>query len=190
MTQFYNLKTEAASPIDLATAKAYLKVTSTSDDALIQILIDAVTQWGEKYTTRDFRAKTWELFIDVFAARISLRRSPVETIDIVTRLVSDVATTVPNTVYYLKKGTQFSEVLLNDGQDWPSDTDEREQAIEIEFSTVAFGCLDSIKNAILLHLAHVYTNRGDCGFEGDAVTKAAAQSGATIIYDGFRISRV
>jgi uncharacterized phiE125 gp8 family phage protein len=190
MTQFYNLKTEAASPIDLATAKAYLKVTSTSDDTLIQILIDAVTQWGEKYTTRDFRAKTWELFIDAFADRIEMRRSPVDTIDTVTRLVLGTPTAVAAAVFYLKKGTQFSEVLLNDGQEWPTDVDEREQAIEIEFSTVAFACLDSIKDAILLHLAHVYTNRGDCGFDSDAVMNAAAQSGATIIYNQIRISRV
>ena len=71
MTQFYELISEAASPVDLATMKSYMKVTSTSDDVLIQQLIDSATQWGENYTGRDFRVKSWRVFLDGFNSVIN-----------------------------------------------------------------------------------------------------------------------
>lgn len=185
-TDVYQLVSAAASPVDLATMKTFLRITSTSDDALIQSMIDAATEWGEKYTGRDFRAITWDLLLDCFTTRIPLRRNPVDTITTVKHLVNDILVTVPSSVYYLKQLVQSAEILLNEDQEWPKDTDDREQAIEIRFVTEGFRCQDSIIEAIKRHVAFWYRNRGDCPDCGGA----ANQSGVTIIYDQFRIARV
>lgn len=166
--------------------KAYLKITTTADDSLIQSMIDAATEWGEKYTGRDFRAVTWDLLLDRFTDRIELRRDPVASITTVKHLVSGSLVTVPNTVYYLKKLVQSSEILLNEDQEWPTDTDNREQVIEIQFVTEGFRCQESIIDAIERMVAFWYRNRGDC----PDTNSAAKLSGITIIYDQFRISRV
>jgi uncharacterized phiE125 gp8 family phage protein len=190
MVQVYELVSQAASPVTLADMRLYLKIPTamTADDALIQILIDAATEYGEKYTGRDFRVKSHKLLIDKFAARICLRRSPVNSITTVQYLVSSVLTTIASTVYYLKKGPQFSEILLQDGQAWPTDIDEREQAIEIEFATVAANCGNAIKTAIHKWVAFAYVNRGDCDCQDE--TTIGKQSGADFIYGQFRIARV
>jgi len=184
MTQVYRLKTQGASPVDLPLMKSYMKVTSASDDTLIQLLIDSATQFGENYTGRDFRIKTWDVLLDSFDDCITLNRDPVDSIVTITRLVSGSPVTVSADVFYLKKLAQFAQVLLNDGEDWPDDMDERDQTINIEFTTEPFFYLNEIKNAILRHVTYVYSNRGDCSKE------TAITSGATIIYDQFRISRV
>jgi len=188
-SEVYVFVSQVASPVLLADMKSYLKVSNTIDDILIQVMIDASTKWGEKYTGRDFRAITWNLLMDCFPAndRILLKRDPVNTITSVKHLVSDVETTVPSTDYYLKKNTQNSEILLFEDKSWPTDTDNREQAITVEFVTKAFNCGDNIESAIKRHVAHWYYNRGDCG---DDCESAAQLSGVKSIYGQFRITRV
>ncbi len=182
----YQQVSVTASPVSLTVMKSYLKITTTADDALIQSMIDAATEWGEKYTGRDFRAITWDLLLDCFTDRIELRRDPVDTITTVKHLVSGSLVTVPADVYYLKKLVQSSEVLLNEDKEWPTDTDNREQVIEIRFVTEGYRCQESIIDAIERMVAFWYRNRGDCP---DA-NSAATLSGVTIIYNQFRISRV
>ena len=174
------------SPVSLAAMKAYLRVSTATDDALIQAMIDAATEWGEKYTGRDFRAITWDLLLDCFEDRIELRRDPVATITTVKHLVDGDFVTVADTVYHLKKLTQTSQILLNEEMEWPTNTDDREQAIEIRFVTEGYQCQAEIINAIKMIVAFWYSNRGDC----PDCASAVKQSGATIIFDQFRISRI
>jgi len=185
-TAVYQMVSAAASPLDLATMKAYLRVTSTADDALIQSMIDASTEWGEKYTGRDFRAITWDLLLDCFEDRINVRRDPVDTITTVKHLVSGSLVTVDSDVYYLKLLPQFAQILLNEDKEWPTNTDSREQAIEIRFVTEGYRCQDSIIEALQRMVAFWYRNRGDCS----DCKGAAFGSGATIIFDQFRITRI
>jgi len=194
--------------------KSFLKVTTTTEDTLIQALIDSATEWGEKYTGREFRANTWELLLDAFSdfgnsserfqyqyvssnlaygcgrfatERIELKRDPVDTItDIMYLNDASGTSTVSVADYYLKKLTQSSEILLFDDKDWPTDVAEREQAITVLFVTKAYRCLNEIQNAIKLHVSNLYTNRGDCS----CTELNAKESGATLFYDQFRISRV
>ncbi len=209
MSQVYELVAFGASPVSLADMKAWLKVTAVSEDALIQALIDSATEWGEKYTGRDFRANQWKLLLDsfvdpghqhigsivspnqllfgvCFTERIELKRDPVDTVDSITHLVSGSPVVVTATDYYLKKLTQSSEILLFEDKEWPLDTDRQEQAIVVSFTTKAYRCLNEIITAIKLHVTSLYTNRGDCPDS----EQAAKESGATMIYDQFRISRV
>lgn len=215
MSQVYELVGFGNPPVTITEMKAWMKVTATSEDNLITALISAATQWGEKYTGREFRANKWKLLLDSFSDfsntserfiqehlgtnagfkringasdRIELKRDPVDKDEpvVITHLVDTSPVTVPSTDYYLKKYTQSSEILLFEDKEWPTDTDNREQAIEITFTTKAYRCLEEIKCAIQMHVTNLYTNRGDCPDSA----KAAQESGATMKYDQFRISRV
>lgn len=188
--QFYTLTTPGTSPLTLDDAKDWMKVDVTTDDALIQSLIDAATEWGQKYTTRDFSANTWTMLDDFFTDPIELRRSPVASITSVKHLVSDVLTTVSADVYYLKKKTQFSEILTNTDESWPTNTDDREQAIEVVFVSGPVACQDQVITALARHVAFMYQNRGDCECAATQVEDAAGASGAKQLYDLLRIPRI
>lgn len=185
-TAVYKRVSVAASPVLLADMKAYMKITTTADDALIQAMIDAATEWGENYTGRDFRAITWDLLLDEFTDRIALRRDPVASVTTVKHLVDAALVTVDATTYYLKKLVQSSEILLNEDKDWPTNTDDREQAIEVRFVTEGYRDQDAIISAIMRTVAFWYRNRGDC----PDVNTAIANAGVTLFFNQFRISRV
>lgn len=185
MADLYERTDAGTSPVSLADVKSYLKITSTSDDTLIQLLIDSATEYGERYTGRAFRTQTWKLLIDAFANRIVLRRDPIDAITSVEYIVGGVLTTIATSVYYLKKGVQCAEVLLQEDQSWPTDLDDVEHGIEIIFTVAAYHDLNSIKDALYRHIAHLYMNRGDCD-----VKSAGRASGADMIYDQFTIVRV
>ena len=151
------------SPVTLATAKSYLKVTSTSDDALIQTLIDAATGFAEGFTRRDFITRTYETFRDFFPnwcdsegyyacgnfpvftsntitsftghIGFELRRSPLQSVTSVQYLLDNVLTPVISTVFYNTLETDYSEVLTLNNQNWPENADVRLQAITITFIT-------------------------------------------------------
>ena len=185
MSNLYTKTAAGTAPIDLATAKSYMKQISTSDDTLINTLIAAAVEYGENYTGRDFTANTWQLLIDDFADRIVLLRNPIDAITTVKYIVGGTLTLIADTVYYMKKGVQCSEILLKEDQEWPDDLDEIEHGIEIIFDTEAYTDINLIKDALLRHVAHLYTNRGDCD-----VKSAGAESGADALYNQIRISRV
>ena len=142
MTAFYEIIAGGPPPVSLVDMKAYLRISFSQDDGIISALLDAVTEYGEKYTGRDFRVNTWRLFLDAFTTRIPIVRNPVDIITTVKYLKSGSLTTVASSTYYLKNLTQSSEILLNVDEEWPTDGDEREQAIEIEFQTKVFELFD------------------------------------------------
>ena len=193
MSQVYVRTAEGDSPVKIDEARDHLRLHSDDDDDLVSPIILAALDAVESYTRRDFRANTYELLLDEFTDRICLRRDVVDTIDGITRLVATVVTTVPTTVYYLKRGVQASEILLQDEQTWPTDVDVREQAIVVTFTTKAHGRLESAKSAILRLVAHLYENRGDCAVitsGGTAALDVVRASGAGAILDQFRVSKV
>jgi hypothetical protein len=172
-------------PITTKQAKDYLKLDSDSDDEFLQKLITSVVQFGERYTGRDFRANSWTLTIDCFEDRILLRRSQVATVSDITYLLSSVPTSIAPSVWYLKKTYGFSEVLLSDGQCWPTDGDKIEAGIVISFTTEPPRYLEEYCVGALRHIAFLYQNRGDCG-----VNEAAKKSGAIGLYAQGRIQRI
>jgi len=193
MSDFYNLVSFDPSPLSVADFKAYSRIDTADDDALIESMIEAATEFGEKYTARDFRAKEYQLFLDCFSDRIKIRRDPVDTIDSVEHIVNDVFAVVDPSIYYLKSLTQCSELLLKSGESWPTDTDDREQAIEVTFTTAGYYCQEQIIEALKLIVAYMYANRGDCSGGGSgscSCDNAAKGSGAIGLLDLMTIGRV
>lgn len=186
-TQFYTTKSSDTAPVSVSDMKSYLKDPPATDDTLIQVLINAVTKDGEKYTRRSFRIQTFTLLLDAFANPIELRRFPVDAITFVKYLVSGSQVTIASSIYWLKNLQQKSEIRLDIDQEWPTDIDEREQGIEIEFTTTEYAeYADEITLAIYRHVAYLYSNRGDC----EDLETTGKISGANGIYDQFRVARV
>lgn len=187
---YYEIDTYGASPISLDDAKVYLKVTTTADDDLITALIDTVVLFAEKYTGREFRANVWTAYYDWFFDRMQLSRVPVDTIDSVEYLASGSLEAVDTDVYYLKKQPLSAYIVKEVVKSWPSDVDDREQAVKVGFTTRADDRLSIAITGMLHHLAFLYRNRGDCGEYKDFALDTAKVSGATAIYGPLVIPRV
>lgn len=187
----YQLQSSDPSPVTLAEAKSFLRITSAAEDTLIQSTIDACTEWGESYTRRSFRAQVWHLLLDSFYYRTEIRRQIVDAITSITHLVAGSPVAVASTVYYLKQTPQGADILLASGQDWPTNTDEQEQAITVNFTTAAWTQhANLIHEALLKHIAAMYANRGDCMDGNCTASDFAKSSGAAALYDMFAIARV
>lgn len=185
LTYRYELSVPGTLPITKESAKSYLKLETDADNATIQDMVATVVQFAERYTGRDMRPKTWKLWLDCFEDRILLRKSQVNSITSVKYMVDDSLVTIATSVWYLKKGYQFSEILLKASQVWPTDIDEVESGIEIIFVTQEPRNIETYKTGMFEHLAYLYQNRGDCDVES-----AAKKSGATEKYDQGRIPRI
>lgn len=99
-----------------------------------------------------------------------LRKSPLQSVSSVEYLVDGSFVTLANTVYYNTLESDYSEVLLAEDQCWPEDKDQGLQSIKITFVS-GFGDTsadvpEDIKTALLMHVTHLYQNRGDCSNEG------------------------
>jgi len=189
MTQVYTLESAGDVPVTLANAKAHLKHSSTADDAYTTTLLSTLTAWGESYTGVSFRAQGWKLLDEYFVSRILLDKAKVNVISSVKHLVDGELAVVADSVYRLKLGTYSAEILLQFGQEWPSTTDDVEQALEIEFTTAAFPETVLIQQAIFMHLAYVYVNRGD-NDTSVGLVRSAKLSGAMDLYNSFALPRI
>jgi len=177
--------------VPLVEMKAWLKVTVADEDALITALIKSATLTGERITKRDFIQKTYKTFRDIFSdfplsfgnfaplippinrpsnfGEIELRKSKLQTVLSVEYLLNDVLTPVATTVFYATEEFDFSRLALIDGQSWPTDVDNRKQAVVIKF-IAGYGVDDTdipadIRTAIKKHVANAFANRGDCDDE-------------------------
>jgi len=182
----YNVTVPAVNkPVSLDSVKNFLKISladKTQDD-LLNLFIDAATECGEKYTSKDFITKTYITFRDDFNVfcdediniTFELRRSKVSDVTSVKYFTGGVLTTVPTTVWGFTNVNDYSQIFLKEDQEWPTDIDDVPQVIEITF-TSGFGADSSfvpgdVKIALLSHIAFMYENRGDCntGDIGDSL---------------------
>lgn len=189
MTQLYARTNAGPTPVDVEAVKLHLKVEYDTEDDFLQLLLNAAIQAAESYSGRELRANTWTLIVDVFESRICIRKSPVASITSVKYTVTTTHdTTVATSVYYLKKGEIASEVLLQDGETWPTDIAEVEAGILITFVTAAYQDADQANLAILRAVAYAFENRGDC--DTTNATSWLVKSGADKLLDPFRVARV
>lgn len=159
-------------------------------EALVESLIQACTSWGQLYTGRDFATNEYIVFMDEFEERLLLRRSPVATIDMV-NYVDESGTavnTVDTSVYYFKRGTPFSEIILRPGECWPTDVSELEASIRIFFTSgpLPADMLPIAVTAIQRHVTYMFENRGDCGDCGECADAA----GVKTLYSQIKIPRI
>lgn len=207
----YILVTPAGTtPVSLAEVKEHLKLDASdaSQDTYLTLLINSCTAYGEKYTKRDFITKTYRTYRNGFYEQyyedgytyqkhnaFLLRRSKATEIVTIKYLKSSVLTLVSNTIYYLTDEADWGEIYLVDGQSWPSDVDNRKQAVQIEFKA-GYGIAASdvpkdIRLALLNHIAKVYENRGDCDMDtADSSLGRYLPKESEQIYNLYRIHEI
>jgi len=204
--------TLATPPISLAEMKTFLKITSTADDALITSMIEAATAHCEAYCGRDVRANVYRLlttdFGDVavtdFPYRVSpfnfapledttlhIKRATIASIDSVEYLLSDVWTAIPTTVWYASIRPLKTFLLLKQGQGWPTDADEVEDNVRIDFTMAVPDNVSLAIAGIYRHVGRMYEERGDCEpqMAGALANQTAKSSGAEGMYQSLQVPR-
>lgn len=156
----------AALAVALADFKTHLRITGTAQDAELTAILNAAIGYAEKYTKRDFITRTYETYRNDLSEVCEIRRSKLQSITSITYLVSGSPVTVSSDLYYNTVENDFSRILLEDGESWPTNGDTREQSVVITFKS-GYGDADTdvpkdLKQAIMQHATSIYENRGDC----------------------------
>lgn len=150
------------SPVTIELVKDYLKMKVSSDNVVIQLMIDSVTNFAERTTNRCIRAKTWHAFTDTFPVSCwELTRHPVDEVTEIKYSVDGSDTIVATNVYEIKQKAYYTNLLLSTGKVWPTDSDVKSDAVRISFATKADRRSEEIVLAILKHIAYAFENRGD-----------------------------
>jgi len=152
-------------PVALSTAKAQVRVDWDDEDDLIASYISAARQYCEDICGRAFVSQQWDLWLPQWPAgdRLYLPYPPVQTVDYVTYTdATETVNTVDPAIYVANTAGDLAEVVLRFGQIWPVTVLSPSRPINVRF-TCGYGDADAvpapIKQAILLLMAHWYTNR-------------------------------
>jgi uncharacterized phiE125 gp8 family phage protein len=188
---FYTILTPPVEePVTLTEAKAFIRVENTIDDTLIQGLISAAVEEGEKYTNQAFVTRT---ITSSFASLVTsdfevwpfiqIRRAPLIAINSVKISLNDVLVDVSIDDYQLKQlNAGFSRILFTEALA----CDDIPYPLQIEF-TAGYGAAsvvpERIKTGIKEHVNFLYENRGDVIPEGKVVMPLVVQ----LMYSKFRI---
>jgi uncharacterized phiE125 gp8 family phage protein len=188
----YILETPAISPaIELSYIKEVSKIDNDAYDSLLLSLIKVATEYGEKITGRDFINKTYKGFLNCFPActsrGIQIRKAKLQSITSIQYYVDGILTTFDSSNYYITESDNgYSSIYLNEDKEWPSDVDNRQQAVVITF--VAGYGEDScdipatLQRAMAAHIELLRANSGDCE-DVDGVSRQAMQ-----LYQPFTLS--
>lgn len=178
--------------VSLDTVKQYLRISAsdTTQDDILNLIIDICTKFAENYTKRDFITRTSITFRDFFAPEFQIRRSPLQTVNKIERLVDGVLTLVDATLFSVTSEEAFSRIFLLEDKCWPDDQDNVPQAIKIEFVS-GFGDSDTdipaeLRGGLLQHIANFFANRGDCSCDSAGAASALPPQ-AQAAFDQFKI---
>ena len=147
-------------PVTLAQAKLHCRVEVDEDNAYIGALITTARKYIEARLQRQLVTATWRLVLDAFPEWVvELPVAPVQEIESVKYYDLDgVQRTLDEDVYLLAIGSRPARLTPVEGEVWP-DTQDRIEAVEVDF-VAGYGAVpEDIKQAILWLVAHWYRNR-------------------------------
>lgn len=159
----------ATFPITLAEARMHLRVSSTSEDDLIEALIEAATDYAEKNTGEYFTERTATEYFDGWPLCncgdcFELGLTPVATVTSV-NMILDGATdySVFSAANYTTdtKG-DLAKIVLKDTAEWPT-LENLPNSVKVIYSVglAAANVPKTIKQALLLMIGFWYENRED-----------------------------
>lgn len=148
----------SSEPVTLTEAKLYLRVDSTTEDALISDLIVAARMDAEKYLKRSLISQTWQLAYNEYLEReVALQMPPIVSITSVVVTARDGTTqTIDPSTCYLNAAK--NKLIF--------DNSVTGFLIEITYNTgygAATAIPQPIKYGILSHIAALYDERGLIG---------------------------
>lgn len=184
-------------PLSLSEAKAHLRVTADSEDALITDLIKSARMYCENTTRRPLISQEWEMYIDCFPPLLRVEKTPVVSIDKVSYIAEDTedgsyTDLEEDTDYQTDLKSMFPRILPAYGKCWP-DTRCVMNAVRVQF-TVGYANASKvpgpIKQAMKLLISSWFNNR-EAIVSGNGVTVAElpAPVGVRWILSGHRAWR-
>jgi uncharacterized phiE125 gp8 family phage protein len=150
-------------PVNLAEAKAHLRVTHADDDTFISTLIVTARRVIEQRYGLSLMQQSWSVFLDRWpsCAVLPLPLFPVQSItDVKIYGDDDIAATLDPAHYFLDAASRPSRLVLRQGRIVPP-PGRRANGIEIKLTSGFAAVPQHIKQALLLIVADYYANRGD-----------------------------
>jgi uncharacterized phiE125 gp8 family phage protein len=147
-------------PVSLAEAKAHLRVTDGSDDALIVGYLMAARQHVEDFTGRTLSLQTYDYKIDdELCDEIVLPRPPLVSVTSVSYVDINGATqTLSAALYQVDTGILFGRIVPAYQATYPS-VRSQPNAVAVRFQAGYSQIPEPIRQAILLLVSHFYDNR-------------------------------
>lgn len=149
-------------PIELDEAKAHLRVEHTSEDAMINLMIEAARHHVEGETGRRLLPTQFTAYANLFSDEMELLPNLIS-VEAIRYLDTDnTQQTLATSVYKVDKTDYSGKVYLAYNQSWP-DTYEEVNAVEIDFTVGMAATQEAVpgalKAAMLLIVGHLYENR-------------------------------
>jgi len=175
-------------PVSLDLVKQQLRITDTSEDEFLTLLVNAAREFFQTMTGRILITTEFETFRSFFEQSIELRRSKlVDLIAFQYLDIEDILITMPD-IFYVNKEAVYSRIIIPDISLFPNDKADNIQSVRVDF-TAGFGTTSDdipfdIQMALLNHVAQMYANRGDCS---TCDASSALPANATLIYNKYKI---
>lgn len=151
-------------PVSVSEAKSHLNISGADDDTLVGIYVASATALCEAILQRKLITQTWKMWLDYWPAKIDILFGDLQSITHIKYTdIDGVQQTLSSSVYDVDTNSVPGRVVLKDGENWPTDTLNDVNPIEIQFVT-GYGATSAsvpadIRNAVLLTVAHFYENR-------------------------------
>jgi hypothetical protein len=172
--------------VTLDEVKAQLRISGNTEDSYLTNLILSATNYFELKSGRDLINKTYATYPDNFPGNsggyapvlygsyyglgspILLKKSRLQSVTSIEYYKDDALVTFSSSNYYFtKEANNWPQIFLKQDSNWPTDLDNRAQAVKITFvcgfGTTAADVPMSIKQCLLQMITYLYENRGDCG---------------------------
>ncbi len=158
----------AAEPFTVAEVKLQLRISTSTEDALITRNIAGVRRGMEAYLRRALITQTWKVCFERFPCyddrEIELPYPELQSVTHVKyRDTNGDQITLDSSTYEVLTNTLPGKIALLPGQIWPVTQYQRSQPVEIQF-VAGYGANgasipEPIMNAMLLQLGDLYENR-------------------------------
>jgi len=176
-------------PLTLTEAKLDLKIDSTEEDDLLDILIKAARETVEIRTGRSLITQSRAIKLDYFPCTDTIRipNGPVQAITHIKYYDEDeVLQTLSDSDYWVDADSDIARVVVKDS--WPS-TEDRPNAVVITY-TCGYGAAGSnvpapLRKAMLFILGHLYENRQNVIVSGSSTGVLEIPMGAEYLMSNY-----
>ena len=176
----------ATEPVTLAEAKAWARIDGMDDDTILASLIGAARGAAEEFLRRSLITQTWKLTLDMSCSRgydlpegvydlpvtalygalphtLGLPKGPVSAITSVTTYDLSNASSVFDPTNY-RVDAAGARLILNSGAVWPGGLRPQggTEIVYVAGYGTAANVPQPIKTGILIHVASLFEQRGNC----------------------------
>lgn len=139
--------------VSLSEAKAFLKITASSEDGMIETMINRASIWANDYTGRMLKSRNFDEYYDGDCSScLILRNAPITAITFIRQDIDRVfqtETTIDSGDYFWDANTGI--VTLKDGAFL-----QGKKTLYVNYTAGYTTAPESIKEAVLIYVGHSY----------------------------------